>query len=353
MIFFNEFHPMWKRHIIILPCLMILLIACQSSRVEAPQSQTPISLTQTQRPSPELPDSPTFSSASILESTDYVVQERLTLINYGPGQPSKQNLWVALIQDVFPYQEVSKTVISPENYQVVTDEYGNKIAEFDFSEMPAGTEIRVKIDYQVRVNHLVYDLSQCEGDNPDFFTQPELHIEVNNPQIRTLADQLSERKQTACEQIRAFYDYIGNNLVYSYNGKDWGAQAALGEMGADCTEYSSLMMALSRAIGIPARYFEGLNYSPEDTKSLARTEHAWLEVYLPGIGWTPMDPTLGRSSITREDYFATLPADHIIVSRGRNPSTLRGKSYWTHIYWPGNSTDIKIEEFQWLITTIN
>ena len=195
-----------------------------------------------------------------------------------------------------------------------------------------------------------YDLADCTGDMPGEFTQAELHIESDNAQIVELSQELSEGQDTVCEQVRAFYDYVGSNLVYSYNGADWGAQAALGEMGADCTEYASLMMALSRAAGIPARYLEGVWAGGETGQDDARTEHAWLEVYLPGVGWTPMDPTLGRSSIGREEYFAHLPPDHIIVTVGRNPSTLRGASYFTHLYWPGKSTEIRVEGFEWVVT---
>ncbi len=132
------------------------------------------------------------------------------------------------------------------------------------------------------VNELAYDLSVCQGELLDDFIQPELHIESANPQIVALASELSQGKKNACQQVRAFYDYIGNELVYSYNGDNWGAQAALGPMGADCTEYASLLVALSRAQGIPARYFEGLLYLDEETNAIARLEHAWADVYLPG-----------------------------------------------------------------------
>jgi transglutaminase-like putative cysteine protease len=110
------------------------------------------------------------------------------------------------------------------------------------------------------------------------------------------------------------------------------------------------MIALSRAAGIPARYLEGVLYLEPATEALARREHAWLEVYLPDIGWTTMDPTMGRSLGMRDKYFAANSPDHIIVTRGRNPSALRGASYFTHIYWPGPSAEIKIEEFGWQIT---
>jgi transglutaminase-like putative cysteine protease len=274
------------------------------------------------------------------------------VVNKGPGQPSKQNLWMALIQDMPPYQDVRSMGITPDSYQSITDELGNRYAEFDLADMPPGTAIPIEIRYRVAVIELTYDLDPCEGELPNLSNQAELHIESNNPQIIELAQQLSEGAGSTCEQVRAFYDYIGNNLVYSYNGADWGAQAALGHMGADCTEYASLMIALSRAEGIPARYLEGLWVGDERAEKAARTEHAWLEVYLPGIGWTPMDPTLGRSSLSREEHFARYTPDHIVVTVGRNPSTLRGASFWTYLYWPGNSTEIRIEDFEWDITPI-
>ncbi|MGW8249059.1 MAG: transglutaminase-like domain-containing protein [Anaerolineales bacterium] len=328
--------------------LFALLSACQPGDGGiAPPDDVPTPQALTQSAVLQLE---TYSAASIVETVDYYVREQLSLSNEGPGEPSKQNLWVALIGDVYPYQKVSKLTITPDNYRIFTDEYGNQIAEFDFSHMPAGSQIQVKIEYRVSVNRLAYDLSDCVGELLDRFTQPELHIESNNPQIVALAEQLSDGKHTTCEQVRAFYDYIGENLVYSYNGNNWGAQAALGEMGSDCTEYASLMIALSRAAGIPARYMEGILSPGETSEALARTEHAWLEVYLPGAGWTPMDPTLGRSSIFREQYFAAYEPDHIIVSRGRHPSALRGASYYSHLYWPGNSTAIKVQDFGWSIT---
>jgi transglutaminase-like putative cysteine protease len=242
--------------------------------------------------------------------------------------------------------------ISPKDYQLVVDEYGNHYAEFDFSGQPAGTTQTVKIDYRVVVNELAYDLSICQGALLDDFTQPELHIESANPHIVALAKKLSQGKDTVCQQVRAFYDYIGDELTYTPNGENWGAQAALGPMGSDCTEYTSLLMALSRAQGIPARYFEGLLYLDKGTEAIAKIEHAWPDVYMPVAGWTALDPTLGRPPANRETYFAHYTPDHIIVTLGANPSVLRGSSYWTHLYWPGNITNIHVNG-EWNIELVN
>jgi transglutaminase-like putative cysteine protease len=292
------------------------------------------------------------SPVTVTSQREYRIRQELILTNNGPAQPKKQNLWVALIHDVPPYQEVRSSKISPNNYEIITDEYGNQYAEFDFSGQPVGKTITIQIEYQVIVNELVYDLSVCEGNLLTDFTQPELHIESANVQIIALAKKLSRGQPTVCQQVRAFYDYIGNELVYTYNSNDWGAQAALGPMGADCTEYASLLAALSRAQKIPARYFEGLLFLDSDTQDLARVEHAWTDIYMPGIGWTAVDPTLGRALLNRETYFAHYTPEHIIVTLGRNPSTLRGSSYWTHLYWPGNSTKIHVEAKKWEIELI-
>ncbi len=231
--------------------------------------------------------------------------------------------------------------VSPAAYTPIVDEYGNHYAEFDFSGQPAGTTQTVQIDYRVTVNELAYNLSGCQGTLLDSFIQPELHIESANPQILALSGKLSQGKGTVCQQVRAFYDYIGNTLVYTYNGANWGAQAALGPMGADCTEYTDLLVALSRSRGIPARYFEGLLYLDKDTVALAQINHAWPDVYTPTAGWVALDPTLGRSLVNRDTYFAHYTPDHIIVTMGVNPSVLRGGDYWTTLYWPGTSTNIQ------------
>jgi len=65
-----------------------------------------------------------------------------------------------------------------------------------------------------------------------------------------------------------------------------------------CEQYATTMTMLMRMQGFPARYVEG--YLAGHIDQFARQEqitgqqrHAWVEVYFPGYGWIPFDPTGG------------------------------------------------------------
>jgi transglutaminase-like putative cysteine protease len=59
-----------------------------------------------------------------------------------------------------------------------------------------------------------------------------------------------------------------------------------------CQDFAHLMLALCRSLGIPSRYVSGYLY--DATRSGLRgahQSHAWIETYLPGLGWVGFDPT--------------------------------------------------------------
>ena len=63
-----------------------------------------------------------------------------------------------------------------------------------------------------------------------------------------------------------------------------------------CRDFATLMMEAVRRLGYAARFVSGYLYTPwlDDGAGGyvgAGTTHAWLQVYLPGAGWIPFDPT--------------------------------------------------------------
>jgi transglutaminase-like putative cysteine protease len=79
-----------------------------------------------------------------------------------------------------------------------------------------------------------------------------------------------------------------------------------------CQDFSHLMVALLRSVGIPARYVSGyLNTVPPPGKEKvvgADASHAWVSAYVEGAGWLDLDPTNG----------VAVNENHIVVAWGRD-----------------------------------
>jgi transglutaminase-like putative cysteine protease len=59
-----------------------------------------------------------------------------------------------------------------------------------------------------------------------------------------------------------------------------------------CQDFAHLMLAVSRAAGIPARYVSGYLYTEKPPEGEGAM-HAWVEAYVPSAGWIGLDPTHG------------------------------------------------------------
>jgi len=81
-----------------------------------------------------------------------------------------------------------------------------------------------------------------------------------------------------------------------------------------CQDFTNLFICLARLLGVPARYVCGYIYTGPKSAELAEHQrqgeasHAWIQLYLPQVGWKGFDPTNGILTQT----------DHVRVAVGRN-----------------------------------
>ena len=81
-----------------------------------------------------------------------------------------------------------------------------------------------------------------------------------------------------------------------------------------CQDFTNLMICLARLLGVPARYVCGYLYT--GPKSADRSgnhrqgeaSHAWVQLYLPQVGWKGFDPTNGILT----------QSNHVRIAVGRN-----------------------------------
>ena len=93
-------------------------------------------------------------------------------------------------------------------------------------------------------------------------------------------------------------------------------QDSLQSRSGVCQDFAHILIGLCRVMGLPARYVSGYLVPRKTAEADASVEeviggqasHAWVEVYIPNVGWVGQDPTLGRASGLR----------HIRVAYGRD-----------------------------------
>jgi transglutaminase-like putative cysteine protease len=86
---------------------------------------------------------------------------------------------------------------------------------------------------------------------------------------------------------------------------DSPADDALRNRQGVCQDYAHIVIALVRQLGIPCRYVSGYLFhrAGVKTRSTEGATHAWVEAYLPQIGWTGFDPT--NDTIAGETHVRT------------------------------------------------
>jgi transglutaminase-like putative cysteine protease len=93
-----------------------------------------------------------------------------------------------------------------------------------------------------------------------------------------------------------------------------------------CQHYAGAMALMLRYLGIPARVAAGFTSGTYDDEEHEWTvtdhnAHAWVEVYFPGYGWMPFDPTPGRGILNAaysvsSPSFDTRDAPEALAGRG-------------------------------------
>jgi len=152
-----------------------------------------------------------------------------------------------------------------------------------------------------------------------------------------LASEITAGKANDCEKAEAIYNYVGDNLEYVKNIKEerGGALEALEKGEGDCTYFADFYVALARAAGIPTRFVEGATHSTKkaEQETAPTNKHDWAESYLPGTGWTPVDPTWGEKGSNRAKHFSQTDGKHMVLTIGRNLEILDDGHYLRTRYW--------------------
>ena len=122
--------------------------------------------------------------------------------------------------------------------------------------------------------------------------------------VKELAEKITKDRKTNITKARAIYDWIVNNMYRDINIKGCGfgdVEKLLMSKGGKCADISSVFVALSRAVGVPAREIFGIRIPKGREGDMTRAQHCWAEFYMPGYGWVPVDPADVRKAMLEKN----------------------------------------------------
>lgn len=232
------------------------------------------------------------------------------------------------------YQMVRKAALhidpAPEPAREISDGLGNRLYDFTVNESHRHFEVLLEMEIEIQARHWnegCHSLSEARHRLDDLknplhleamaYRYPSRHI-VWNEEMEFLTGELRANNipPHACAQVlmeRIFSEWKFRSGV---TGIHTTVEDLLRLREGVCQDFSHLMIAALRHLGIPARYVSGyLETLPKPgMPKLVGTDvsHAWVQAYDPVAGWKDFDPTNNL-----------IPAEqHITLAFGRDFSDI-------------------------------
>lgn len=119
--------------------------------------------------------------------------------------------------------------------------------------------------------------------------------------LLNIAEENALKSDDVLESVSLVAEFVRNSAVYNidtqpYPSEDYAVYLLTVGSEGYCVHFATAAAAMYRALGIPARLVSGvLAETVADTPVEIRrlNEHAWVEVYMDGIGWLPVEVTPG------------------------------------------------------------
>jgi transglutaminase-like putative cysteine protease len=153
---------------------------------------------------------------------------------------------------------------------------------------------------------------------PPYITSRYLQLPDSvTPETRQLARSVTNGDATPYEIANDIETYLRATYAYDENisgpssGQDAVDYFLFQERRGYCEYFASAMVVMLRSLDVPARMVAGFRevLFDQEANGYLYTEkqaHTWVEVYFPGYGWIPFEPTPGVSPFDRAEAQPTV-----------------------------------------------
>lgn len=167
----------------------------------------------------------------------------------------------------------------------------------------------------------------------DFDLQEQAPHILFTPYLRALCAELTQGLTDPMDKVRAFYDFITQNMHYTYMPSyvllENIAESCAVNYTGDCGVFALLLVTLCRCAGIPAQWQSGLTAEPDFIGG-----HDWVRFYVAPYGWLFADPSYGTSAVRvgneerRQFYFGNLDPYRMVANSAFYENFTIAKEQW-------------------------
>ncbi|MFI5129782.1 MAG: transglutaminase domain-containing protein [Chitinophagales bacterium] len=117
-------------------------------------------------------------------------------------------------------------------------------------------------------------------------------IEIRE-EIKQLANEIHDPRNSIMETVDRCSQYIFANFQYikGITTIETTVAEILGHRSGVCQDFAHVMLEILRNFQIPSRYVSGYICPNKNGMRGEGATHAWVEAWIPGTGWTGIDPT--------------------------------------------------------------
>ncbi|MEA5567075.1 transglutaminase domain-containing protein [Anabaena sp. UHCC 0399] len=214
---------------------------------------------------------------------------------------------------------------------------GQRVAVFKFDSLAPGERHIFGWKAQLEVRGIKYRITPKDvEDIPE--VSPELQtrylvdnddLAMDTPIVRRSARDAIGSETNLLRKMYSIRNYVYDELSYGIKPYIDTPDIVLERGVGSCGEYVGVLLALCRLNGIPCRTVGRYKCPPHSEHQGVPLQpdfnHVWLEFYIPGIGWLPMESNpddLGNNGPYPTRFFMGLCWYHIEIGKGISFETL-------------------------------
>ncbi|MGY4691155.1 transglutaminase TgpA family protein [Salibacterium sp. K-3] len=200
--------------------------------------------------------------------------------------------------------------VPDENVSLQVDRYSGRASTFSGGEPHTADRYTLTYGYP---EFPIEQMQQTPMEDPEHIREHFLGLPDDLPSsIAELTEEITAEEDNRYDKVRAVERYLNSpeftydtsNIAVPEEGGDYVEQFLFDTKRGYCDNFSTSMAVMLRTLDIPTRWVKGFtkgsesNVGGENTvyEVTSANAHSWVEVYFPGTGWVPFEPTRGFAS---------------------------------------------------------